>query len=315
MPERLRVVLISLLLPAAIATGQEAEPAAAVEERWLGSGGQPLPFQTEEELLSFLRDAAIVSQKEVAAGINRPLKVRLERDGVAANGIFRIADIKRKRAKLDGKLIADFHDSFIYECAAYEVSRLLGLDNVPPCVYRRIERTEGTLQLWVEGARTEKQRRDAGETPPRALEWLRQKQTMRLFDALIYNFDRNLGNMLVDSQWKLWFIDHTRSFRSSSTIEAMEKIVWCERDIWNRLQGLEKSQLSRRMRSEVSPRRIQTMFNRRDKLVAYLRNRIERIGEDSVLYDAGSGDSGIAGLSLAIDDDDYPETSSKLEDP
>jgi hypothetical protein len=36
---------------------------------------------------------------------------------------------------------------------------------------------------------------------------------MRVFDQLIYNTDRNTGNVLYDTGWRLWGIDHTRAFR------------------------------------------------------------------------------------------------------
>ena len=317
-----RSVLIALFLLASILPAASAaagrETASTAVKRWQGPDGEPLPFETEEEVLEFLRKARIVAQKELTTGSNRPLKLRLERDGVEANAIFRIVDVKRRRAKLDGRLIVDFHDSYIYECAAYEVSRLLGIHNVPPCTSRTIELTEGTIQLWVEGARTERDRREAEESPPRPLQWLRQKQTMLLFDALIFNFDRNQGNMLVDSQWNLWFIDHTRSFKKSTAVDSrlLERIVWCDRGVWEKLQALEKKHLSSQLRARVSPMRVNMMFRRRDKLVAHLRARIERMGEGAVIYDASRpSDSLLAGMSQLELEDDMPETSSVLEDP
>ena len=36
---------------------------------------------------------------------------------------------------------------------------------------------------------------------------------VRVFDELIANRDRNIGNMLWTSTWKMWMIDHTRAFR------------------------------------------------------------------------------------------------------
>ncbi len=275
-----------------------------------------LPFETEERLLEFLRTARVVSQKELTSGVNRPLKVRLQQDGVETNAIFRIVDIERKQARLDGRLVFDFHDSYIYEGAAYELSRLLGIDNVPPCVKRQYQHVDGTMQLWIEDAMTEKGRRDAGTEPPEQLTWLRQKQTMRLFDALIYNFDRNQGNMLIDPRWKLWFIDHTRSFKKSAAIESIGKIVWCERGLWERLQALAKPQLSRRLKQHgVTPVRLNLLLKRRDKLVDHLRDRIAKLGEDAVIYDAADRSAPSAGLSEAASDDDIPLTSSKLEDP
>ena len=283
--------------------------------RWLGADGEVLPFETEEELLKFLAEAAVVTQKELTGGVNRPLKVRLEKDGIAANAIFRIVNIRHKRAKLDGKLVVDFHDSYIYECAAYQVSRLLGFDNIPPCVKRTLEFTEGTMQLWVEGATTEKNRKDSGSKPPDQMAWLRQKQKMLLLDAVIYNFDRNQGNMLIDADWKLWFIDHTRSFKKSPLIEKMEKIIWCDRSTWARLQSLDKRTLSV-LKPYLTPMQINMTLKRRDKVVDYLKGRIERMGEGAVLYDSSRpleiSDSELAQL---VNEDEIPRESSILEEP
>ncbi len=309
------LVLALLLLLPVTAAGQEATAATgSSESRWLGPDARPLPFETVEEVQEFLRTAEIISQKELTGGINRPLKVRLRQDGVEANAIFRIVDIRRKRAKLDGKIVPNFHDSYIYECAAWEVSQLLGIDNVPPCAKRTFERVDGTMQLWVEGAMTEKKRRETDIKPPEQLRWMRQKQTMRLFDALIYNFDRNQGNMLIDSGWKLWLIDHTRSFRQSAAIENLEKVIWCERGVFERLQALDKKTLSRRLKSLVTGVHVSMMLKRRDKLVDHLKSRIDETRVSGVLWDASNPAMGSAELLPATIDDDIPVTSSKLED-
>lgn len=305
-------ILLSASLWLPLAAGQAATGA---EVRWQGPDLRPLPFATDEAVLAFLRTAEVVEHSELTGGVNRPLKVRLRQDGVEANAIFRIVDIRRKRAKLDGRLVLDFHDSHIYECAAWEVSRLLGIDNVPPCVERRFERDDGTMQLWVEGAMTERQRRQSETQPPRQLDWMRQKQTMRLFDALIYNFDRNQGNMLIDSDWKLWFIDHTRSFKKSPAIDNLDQIIWCERGVFERLQALDRKALRTKLGPSVGGQQLSMMLKRRDKLVRHLSALIDERTESAVLWDASSPRAGAADLSRIEIDDDIPLTSSKLEDP
>ena len=46
-----------------------------------------------------------------------------------------------------------------------------------------------------------------------------QWAVMRMFDALINNTDRNLGNQLYTRpDWKLHLIDHTRAFSRSRKI-------------------------------------------------------------------------------------------------
>ncbi len=314
------LLALSLCLPAASAgqeqtVGQEPPATGSRQSRWLGPGERPLPYENDQEVLAFLRTAKVVSQKVLTGGVNRPLKVRLRQDGVEANAIFRIVDIRQQRIKLGGKMLLDFHDSYIYECAAWEVSRMLGIDNVPPCVERRFENKNGTMQLWIEGAMTELERREEDVKPPQQLRWMRQKQTMRLFDALIYNFDRNQGNMLIDSGWKLWFIDHTRSFRTSAVVEKLDKIAWCEHEIFERLQALDKKTLSRRLRPGVSGVQVNMMLKRRDKLVDHLSSLIDKTRTSAVLWDASDPSAGSAELLPATIDDDIPVTSSKLEEP
>ena len=40
--------------------------------------------------------------------------------------------------------------------------------------------------------------------------WNHQMWVVRVFDQLIANVDRNLGNLLVDKTWTVWMIDHSR---------------------------------------------------------------------------------------------------------
>lgn len=308
--------LIFLLLVAAAPAIAEPPDETA---RWLDPNGEPLPFRGDEEALVFLRTARVAAKRALSEGINRPLKLRLERDGVVAHAIFRTVDHRRRRAKIYGKVYLDFHDSYIYECAAWELSRLLGIDSVPPCVKRRFEFQDGTLQLWIEDAATVKAWQASGKKPEPTLGWLLQKQTMRLFDALIYNFDRNLGNLLIDARQKLWLIDHTRSFRRSSEIERLDRIVWCERGVWERLRGLDRAEVARKLRPFLTPRQVGALFERRDKLVAHLEARIAELGPEAVLVDGSRLDAidpdDLSDLAVASDDGDIPEETPPLEDP
>lgn len=270
---------------ASVLAGAAVTPAAA-RGPWRGPGGEPLPFHTEDEVLAFLRQAEVVQKKEIPQGVNKPLKVRLRRAGVEANAVFRTVNLKKARHETGGEIILDFHDSYVYECAAYQVNRLLGLDHVPPCVLRSLGRRKGTMQLWIEDAMTEEERRRKNIQPPVAIDWVRQQQTMRIFDGLIYNFDRNQGNMLIDRDWKLWFIDHTRSFHKSTRVEDLERITWVERGLWEKLRSLARSQLEERLGGMIESERIDAVLERRDVLVRHLEKRIAELGEGVVVYDA-----------------------------
>jgi hypothetical protein len=254
--------------------------------RWLGPDGSPLPFTEHEEILEFLRTADVVATKVLSSGSNRPLKVKLEKDGVTANAIFRNVHATENIIEINRKTYRDFRDSYANEGAAYELSRLLGIDNVPPCVSRTIDGKEGTLQLWVENAKSMTDRVEEGIATLANEQWTLQRQMMRVFDALIYNFDRNTGNMLIDSRGTLWFIDHTRSFLVTGRVEDIDNIFLCERTAWERLQALNDEVLDEHLHPYLDRPQIATLLDRRDKLVKHFKKLIETKGEQAVLFDA-----------------------------
>ena len=130
--KRSRTVFFHLLFACLLTFFCTAPSAAEETLRWIGPEGEFLPFVNDEEVTRFLEKAKIVEKRELSSGTTKPWKVLLERDGVQANAIFRIVDVQRERAKIEGKTHIEFHDRALYECAAYRLSRLLGIDNVPP---------------------------------------------------------------------------------------------------------------------------------------------------------------------------------------
>jgi hypothetical protein len=288
-----------------------ASAAAGETGRWMGPEGEPLPFSSDEEVLEFLEKARVVEKKELPFGTNRPWKMLLEKDGIQANAIFRTVDIQRERAKIEGKIYVEFHDRALYECAAYRVARLLGIDRIPPCVRRNFDRVEGTLQLWIEDAITELERRESGKTlGDLGLETARVRQTLRLFDLLVANIDRNLGNLLIDAGGTMWFIDHTRTFGVSTEVEGLSRLVWCDQAVWEALKSLSKKQLYRELRGLVDGRRILALLERRDQLVAHIEQRIGELGEGAVLFDESTPTDTLSDLEIATAPDELPRNTS-----
>ncbi len=229
--------------------------------------------------------AKVVSRKHTPLGVNRPYRVVLERDGVKMQAIFRKVSVKEKSLRLDdGSVELFFRDECLFELAAYRLSRLLGLDNVPPVVERKLFSTKGTLQAWLEESITEKQRREEKRFPKGMLNWLRQTHTMDIFDNLISNSDRNLGNMLIDPEWKLWMIDHTRAFRRNRELGSPDKIKFCPRVLWERLQKLDKKTIQEEMGGILVQAELQGLTARCDRMVEFLKELIEQRGEGAVLF-------------------------------
>ena len=281
-PRRLPLSL-PLLLPLSLAVLLLGSlPAAGAEDgrRWIGPDG-PLPFQTHEEIAEFLVEAEVVGQKQLSSGSTKPWRLDLERDGVRARAIFRSID------KTMGRDLRRVEDHFRHEVAAYEIDRLLGLDLVPPAALRMWNRDKGSIQLWIENARSETERIEANIShgDRQYIETL--KRRMRVFDALIYNFDRNTGNLLFDRLGRLWLIDHTRSFKVEGDLPDKLKplLQHCERHLWYAIRDLERKDLKKATRPYLGPLQTAALMERFDALREHFASRIAELGEDEVLYD------------------------------
>ena len=69
---------------------------------------------------------------------------------------------------------------------------------------------------------------------------------LRLFDQLIANTDRNLGNLLIGNDWTIWAIDHTRAFRTQHDVEdARQHRRVAIVQVFARLKQLDKPTLTK----------------------------------------------------------------------
>ena len=271
---------------AASARGSNAGAAARPGTRWTDPDGKPLPFASDEELLAFLATADVKAEQALSGGVTFPTKILLEKDGVRADAIFR--DINEDSSSNPsfgaGRDAIFFRDSYIYEPAAYKLSRMLGLDNVPPATLRKLKNKNGSVQIWVENAMTQKSMNKQNLKPPDEKRWNKQLQIMNTFDALIYNTDRNSGNLLITPDWKLWMIDHTRAFRRNANLQRPDAIQQCERGLYQKLKGLDQAAAAAALKEDLSPYELDALFKRRALLVAHLDKLIAERGETQVLY-------------------------------
>jgi len=250
--------------------------------RFRGPDGQPLPLQSDASIEEFLRTADVVEMKKLEEGVTGAHKLRLRRDAMRVNAIFRdVNETRQGRPRPSGEEVI-LRDDYVFEVAAYRLDRLLGLGRVPPVVKRRIENRDGTLQLWIEDSITEKERRRRKEPigPATGLDW----QQMMLFDNLIFNDDRNRGNVLYDASGRLWMIDHTRAFRQFTELPYPEAVQKCDRALWERLQTLTDAEIAGAIGPFLQQAELEALLKRRLLLVEYISSRIAELGPESVLY-------------------------------
>ncbi len=114
----------------------------------------------------------------------------------------------------------DFPDGTLCrrEVAAYELSRLLDWPVVPPTVLRDGPQGIGSVQVYVAHDPEQHffvQREDEQLVP--------QLQRMCVFDAIANNADRKGGHCLLDSEGRIWGIDHGLCFHTQYKLRS---VIW-----------------------------------------------------------------------------------------
>ena len=258
---------------------------------YLDTEEQPLPIQSDAEIEAFLTQAEIIETSSGLTGVTAPRKLRLKGDGFEACAVFKYADIKRRKVTetINGRkhFSLDWRDSYRYDIAAYELDRLLGLDRVPPTVPRAIKQDSGAVSIWLaKTVNAADLTRKIKVDPPDQERWIQQRLIMQIFSNLVANRDCNLGNILIDSNWRLWFIDCSRCFGATKTIYyPLEKISQCERGLWQGLKSLNEEEIRQSMAPLLNRPEIKALMARRDKLVQHFQKLIDEKGEAAVLYD------------------------------
>jgi hypothetical protein len=244
---------------------------------------------------AFLSGAAIVAFEEIPAGITHPCKLTLELDGRRAAAVFKSVRVVLAETQRDPgfPMELEFTDDYRYERAAYLLDRELGLGMVPVTVLREWNGEAGAVIAWIADAIDEGERRDSGLEPPDRLDWECQRASMRVFDALILNSDRNLGNQLITTRdWKLHLIDHSRSFRHARQLpDRFERTpIELTRDLRERLERLNADRLRTLLAGTVGRARIRSLLDRRDRILEKVESDCRSYGEARVFRFEAVGD-------------------------
>jgi hypothetical protein len=101
---------------------------------------------------------------------------------------------------------------------------------------------------------------------------------------LIYNTDRNQGNLLITPEWKLWLIDHTRAFRTAVAMQKKNALPGrIDHKVLAGLKQLNTVQLKESLGAYLRPEEISAILGRRDLIVQHFNGEIKQKGEDAVL--------------------------------
>jgi len=273
--------LSSLLLVAALLA-----PAAAEEPA-------PCPFRglpTEEELAAqpgvktpsdlaheaFLLETEIVEIKDIGEGITKPRRLTLEGEELRCRAIFKDIDEESNQISYTKRFEMNFTDRYAYEVAAYRLDRWLGIGLVPVTVVREVEGTKGSVQAWIEKAMKMEDAIDQ-DLPIGDMErYFRRVLATHILDQLIYNIDRNSGNILVTPDDDGYYlIDHSRSFRANKKLLKQGE-DWAKSvppALLARLRALDLETLESLLRDLIEEKRITPILKRRDLMLRDLKKR------------------------------------------
>jgi hypothetical protein len=239
----------------------------------------------------FLKTAKVTAQKQLtgALAVTNPWILTLEKDGVVNRALFK---------DVFGANVKGFKETWKGEIAAYRLSRALGLNMVAPTVEREFQGKRGSCQLWIESWNTLESIMKKKIAPPgiKALYFTRELCLQRAFDNLIYNVDRHQRNYLIEEDWRMVLIDHSRSFATSK--KAKTELIYDEknrenpkfimevlpRPFYEALKALTADSLRTIVGDYLTEDEVAATMARRDLIVAWLDKRIATVGEQKVLY-------------------------------
>ena len=239
--------------------------------------------EAEELLLT----AEVIEVERIPVGVTRPKRVTLT-DGVRTiRAVWKtLSEYSQVREFYDGRPAEiGFRDSYKSEIAAYELDRLLGLGLVPPTVQRKIGKKKGSLQLWLEGTITEAARRERGLKPRDIEAWEQQNHNVRLFHQLIYDADyENQENLVVDEDFRLWVVDHSRAFRHQANLLESDSLERFSGQHLERLRELTAEVLEARLGQWLTSIQRRGLLARRNLIVERADRLVGERGRAAVIF-------------------------------
>jgi hypothetical protein len=271
------VLLLAALVCPPLSYSQTTAPAPAAEI-------------STEQIAAFLKGAKVIRTRSTDKGVTAPKRLTLSDGAITHDAVFQAIDDRKMVETLGGggrqtTTELNFVDSYKYNIAAYELSRLLGLDHMMPVyVERRWNGSTGSISWFVPTLMDESDRIKKKIQPPNPNDWNQQMYRMRVFSSLVRDTDRNLTNVLITHQWKVMMIDFSRAFRLQPELLHLKDLAKIDRKLLATLEGLTRDRVKAAVKDYLTNREIDPLMQRRDLLVAHFKKLVADLGEEKVLY-------------------------------
>jgi hypothetical protein len=278
---RARVLSTLAAVAFAATMGAHAAPrgpqAAAVQQA--APQLSPAPSLSDAQIEEFLLKATVVKTRTSKKGITGTIRATLTDGTLTHDAQIQTIDERKAQFVSDKGTEFNFRDSWAFNVAGYRLDRLLGMNMVPVSVARRWRSQEAAFTWWIDDVLMEEgDRLKQNLQPPNPAAWNQQMQIVRLFDQLIANVDRNMGNLVITRDWRVWPIDHTRAFRTNTTLATPKNVTRADRALIERLKALDRATLTASTQKYLSSFEIDAVLKRRDAIL----KRIEMLGPAAV---------------------------------
>jgi hypothetical protein len=221
----------------------------------------------DAEFEAFIATAPVDHFEDVPLGVTHPRRAFFAPGSLVDSVAWKVLPPGR---------VTGYWESYKSEIAAYELDKLLGMGMVPVAVEKRWKHEIAAAILWVSPVHSWKE----AQSLARPDKWNRQAIMMKMFDNLICNKDRNMGNLLVDDDWNVFLIDHSRAFIDSKDLPV--QMVHVDRELWTRMLSLDEPTLAAALGKWVDGRCRRSLLARRDKMKGVIEALVKANGEDVV---------------------------------
>jgi hypothetical protein len=225
----------------------------------------------------FLKTAKITSEKASKKGITGTVRVTMTDGKITHDASVQRINEHQAVYQMASKTELNFKDTYLFNIAAWKLARMLGIeDMVPPSVDRTYMGTSASFTWWIDDVlMDEEERMSKKVSPPNKDAWDKEIQVMHVYDQLMYNTDSNATNLLIDKQWRVWMIDHTRAFRMQKTLLDPKALMSCDRNLLAKMKALDAATLNKEMKNYLEKGEIQGLLARRDLIVKFFESKGE----------------------------------------
>jgi len=250
----------------------------------LRPSGQADPEQ--KELEAYLKRANVGTiLKGAQGGRSEAWTISLNDGKTSRRGLFKYIDVRRP---------TNFPISYKYELAAYELTKLLKIDIVPPVVEREIQepkgqKRKGSLQVFVEGCMTERDRALKKIDPPNGQAFADALEEINVFEILTSCDHLSPRDILIHKEtWRVCRVDFAEAFDPSPEFLPEAVIRRCSKRLYKGLLDLSPLDVEATLKPYLNPGEIKGLLERRNLIIDKIKNLVKEKGEAAVLFDLES---------------------------